>query len=962
MKINICPKCEKENIYFSPKNVCYICEECSNKFNIPLQKVYTPTKEELAAGFDGDKVATTISHLPPVDTRVVEVFLASSTSEAMKDKREIITAAVCLANSQDEGLYIKLYHCEDDDRSDRGKTQQEEYNERIEKCDVFLLLSSNSELGDITLKEEVKHAADQKKQRNNIKLFAFADNGKPTDETRGNNWEYFKKNYKSSFELLLYNDEKTLELKAKEFIDTIRRSDSIGTVYKGCSRVGYNIELIGSDASAKKYLNAIADKLNTLNNRFIERDPYQSLQFKVNIRCGDTNNIECSKRKAKKAKNVKSEKKANPIEEIKANNDNYFVIPCDENDCSKGFKGRVFATIEECFRLAKEKTDVSLFRGENNSGRKYLSDHEKVLSEKMDNNYSFSFSHKDTIVNKPTMNERLSEIREAYASLEEGLYYLHQKNYCEAERRLLIGADFGFPIACFYLGYIYMEMEGFKDYEKAEKYTLLAADAGVVNAMHNISLTYLEKLKNESDPKSNKELIKKIEKYCKLAVKNNMYRACCILGDMYDTVLGRYTDAERMYKKAADKGDPAAQFNLALFYQKKGREKDAMPYYFLAADKGDVKAIVNLASICYKKGYLLAAEQLLALAPDQENSEVLFNTGIVNMQKGNVPEAEEYFKRAADKGQLNALVNLGRLSWQKGNMSEAEGYYKRACAQDYPEALIDLGKLYLNNENMSGAEECFNRVPEENMHEVFLQWGCYYMQKEDLTEAESYFIKAAERGNFEAKYFLGNLLSSKGEFDAAEKYLLEALSVDDREKKSDCENELGILYERKNELDKAEKFFRLSAEVGSSVGEYNLGHLLWKYYGSKRLDEAEEYYRRAAEKGDEDAKRDLEKLLYEVEILPAAVQGQPEALLNMGLINMHKDNLPEAEKYLLEAYAKLSDNDIKLKISCELNLGDLYLRKKEFDFAEKYLSLSADKGHEGAKTALDMLRSVRAGN
>ena len=743
MIIKVCPECESENIYFSPKRTAYVCEDCESTFIKPEKKRYCPTESDYAAGFDGDKVAGTISHLPPVDTRVVKVFLASSTTDAVKDKREIISAAVCTANGRDESLYIDLYHCEDDDRSKRGRTQQEEYNEKIRECDVFVLLSENSELGGITLNEEVRLASEQKRERG-IRLFVFGDKSSPADTERGANWRKFKSEYLPFFEpIFSYKDEASLEERAKKFIGEIKADDSIGTVYKGCSRLGYNIELIGSDRSAERYLYAIADRLNTLNNRFVERDVYQSLLFKVNICCDDG------------------------ISRINSMSDNYFVISCDEKSCSEGCKGKVFAKIEECFRTAKEKTDVSLFRGENESGRAYLPEHEKTLFNIMDSNYSYSFSHKDTVVNKPTMNERLSEIREAYAYLEEGLYYLHQKNYFEAERCLLAGAEFGFPTACFYLGYIYAKIDGFIDMEKSEKYTLLAADSGVIMAMHNMGCIFLKKLQKESQPEKNKELIKRIEKYCKAAGKAGIDWAYYNLGLMYNMV-GRKTDAVKAYKAAADRGEVRSQYNLAVLYQQMGKVKDAAEYYAKAAAAGHKDAIVNLAAIYGDAGQISAADKLMSHAADLGQTKALLYLGSENLNKGNTREAEKYFRQAADKGEA------------------------------------------------------------------------------------------------EAQFMMGCLLANRGDAKGSEKYFLMAYSNAsemEAELRSNCENELGLIYERKNQLDKAERFFRLSADGGNSVGEYNLGRFLWKYYSDKRLDEAEKYYRRAAEKGDADAKLDLNRLL-----------------------------------------------------------------------------------------------------
>lgn len=775
MVIKVCPECESENIYFSPKRTVYVCEDCESEFIKPAEKKYCPTKEDYSTGFDGEKIAAAISHLPPVDTRLVKVFLASSTADSVKDKREIISAAVCTANGRDESLYIDLYHCEDDDRSKRGRTQQEEYNEKIRECDVFVLLSENSELGGITLNEEVRLAAAQKRERG-IKLFVFGDKSSPADTERGANWRRFKNEYLPLFEpIFSYKDGASLEEKAKKFIGEIKSDDSIGTVCEGCFRLGYNIELIGSDNSARRYLYAIADRLNTLNNRFIERNVYQSLMFKVNICCDES------------------------VSGISPLSDNYFVIPCDEKSCSESCKGKVFAKIEECFRTAKNKTDVSLFRGEDESGSVYLPEHEKRLFDIMDSNYSYSFSHKDTVVNKPTMNERLSDIREAYAYFEEGLYFYNQKNYYEAERRLLMGAEFGFPMACFYIGFIYGKIDGFIDMAKAEKYTLLAAEEGIAQAMYNIGGIYVRKLQKEKEPAKNKELIRKAEKYCKAAGKAGIIQAYFNLGVMY-TLIGRKNDAVRVFKTASGMGEKRSQFNLAILYKEMGRINEAEHYYTLAAEAGYEEAVVNLSNLYRELGRMDDALKLLL--------------------------------RASDSGQPMAMCQLGHMLLKNGNINEAEKYFKRSADMGNAAAIDFLSSIY--------------------------------MQRGDLNKARKLYAAAAGKGDPFAQLRFGALTSAIGELEIAEHYLLNAYSdtsVIRDALRSDCESELGLLYERKKQLDKAEEYYRRSADSGNTLGEYNLAHFLWKYYDFKKLDEAEKYYRRAAKKGDEDAQRELEDLL-----------------------------------------------------------------------------------------------------
>ena len=100
----------------------------------------------------------------------------------------------------------------------------------------------------------------------------------------------------------------------------------------------------------------------------------------------------------------------------------------------------------------------------------------------------------------------------------------------------------------------------------------------------------------------------------------------------------------------------------------------------------------------------------------------------------------------------------------------------------------------------------------------------------------------------------------------------------------------------------------------------------------------------------------------ETDIRSAAAQGQPDALFNLGYNYLQNGNYTEAEKYLLEAYKKLSDDEKEQKMICELSLGVLYLQKNELAKSIKYYKLAAEKGDEDAKKTLDMLLSeIKAG-
>lgn len=123
-----CPFCGSENIFFSKKTRKYKCEDCEEQFEKPK---YAESGDEYRM------IIKMISEEPPVDVRKVKAFLASSTM--LENERSAVTTEIARLNGQKTKLYINMYHCEHDDSILPASSQQEEYNKRIDECDLFLL-------------------------------------------------------------------------------------------------------------------------------------------------------------------------------------------------------------------------------------------------------------------------------------------------------------------------------------------------------------------------------------------------------------------------------------------------------------------------------------------------------------------------------------------------------------------------------------------------------------------------------------------------------------------------------------------------------------------------------------------------------------------------------------------------------------------------------------------------------
>ena len=132
----------------------------------------------------------------------------------------------------------------------------------------------------------------------------------------------------------------------------------------------------------------------------------------------------------------------------------------------------------------------------------------------------------------------------------------------------------------------------------------------------------------------------------------------------------KYEEAVKWFRKAADLGEPNAQYNLGLCYYKgQGIKQDleeAVKWLKKAAGQGLVFAQYNLG-VCYYSGQgvkqdFKEAAKWFRLAADQEFPAAQYNLGFCYATgkgvKKNRAEAVKWFRRAADLGNASAQKAL----------------------------------------------------------------------------------------------------------------------------------------------------------------------------------------------------------------------------------------------------------------------------------------------------------------
>lgn len=209
---------------------------------------------------------------------------------------------------------------------------------------------------------------------------------------------------------------------------------------------------------------------------------------------------------------------------------------------------------------------------------------------------------------------------------------------------------------------------------------------------------------------------------------------------------GDYTTALELYTLLSDAPNEEAQTSLAYMYQNaQGCERDilkAVTLYKAAAEKKQPYALYNLA--------LFYANGQHGLAFDQY-------------------KAHELFMESAIREAVPAMYEVG-VMFEKGlgcicNFSEAAFWYEEAAKRGHPEAFNNLGVLYKDGHGVPHDDKrafiCFSRSADAGLKEGIYNLGLMYDQglgcEENHDKALDLCRKAAYQGHEKAKEIIKSL-------------------------------------------------------------------------------------------------------------------------------------------------------------------------------------------------------------
>ncbi len=238
-------------------------------------------------------------------------------------------------------------------------------------------------------------------------------------------------------------------------------------------------------------------------------------------------------------------------------------------------------------------------------------------------------------------------------------------------------------------------------------------------------------------------------------------------------------EAAKWFRKAAEKGLPAAQFHLGRSYHTgSGVAEDhieAVKWYRKAAAQNDGEAQFNLG-VCYSFGQGVPKDDVVAVdwyrkAAEQNHATAQYNMGICYaLGKGieqDQAEAVSWYRKAAEQNNVNAQVKLGVcFSYARGvatDYTEAVKWFQKAAEQNNSTAQFGLGRCYANGQGVvqdyTEAVKWYRKAAEQNLAQAQSNLGVCYQKGEGVAkndvEGVKWFRKAAEQNDAQGQSVLG---------------------------------------------------------------------------------------------------------------------------------------------------------------------------------------------------------------
>jgi tetratricopeptide (TPR) repeat protein len=396
---------------------------------------------------------------------------------------------------------------------------------------------------------------------------------------------------------------------------------------------------------------------------------------------------------------------------------------------------------------------------------------------------------------------------------------------------------------------------------------------------------------------------------------------------------GKLEEAEGFIKQAIDKNPDVAGFwhFLGHLYFQMGRrseEKDAFRRV-LEIDENHEVARVDLADTLIEDGLFREAEELLrpAISRNPKNHFAWMNLGKALLAQGSDGEGEQALKNVVElkPDYVNAYFQLGKLYQRRGNLQQAESAFRKTVQYkpDHAGGWIELGVVLMNNDRLEEAEDAWrtaikhdprNDAPWVNLSSIMSTSGRCDEAKDALKRAQELapndeFVIRAE---MLWKTFCGG--------GASRDFTHESLVMDDSDNLEYAKtiNDGLVLFDN-GQVQEAQLCYRRAIDLDKtkSIGWGMLGTVLSE---QGLLDEAEQAFKEALK---------LSKPVH------------PVVMSNYSILLKQLGREDEAEKVLRQLTKQHPDF-----ANGWFNLGNLYLKRKEWKHAEQMYRTALDKKPE----------------
>lgn len=283
-----------------------------------------------------------------------------------------------------------------------------------------------------------------------------------------------------------------------------------------------------------------------------------------------------------------------------------------------------------------------------------------------------------------------------------------------------------------------------------------------------------------------------------------------------------------------DPNHPILQMNLAKSYEATGANIKAVAAYAAAlkAKPGWLECIDNYCKLLLKLNRVRDAYDLIngALRLNAEDTKMHTRMGDVYMKQSIFPHAEKEYKEALtyDGDYMPALEGLADSQEEQGKTADAVQTVRKIEKLDpeNPSVIQKSASIYLSANDLAAAYEKIMQLMDSSSKDVqtLSLLGQYYISNGEWEKAEETLqqIIAIEPTYSEFYRSGAKRFVQMGKTEEAERYLQRAIAQNPRD--AVALTQLGALYEKNNQLDKAYDAYRkaAAADINNNTAKTSL--------------------------------------------------------------------------------------------------------------------------------------------